>query len=394
MVGLTLRRARMAATLAAWLLAGSAAAADGEPRVPSIKFDGRLLLQHDVFDGVFSEAGQRLAATYPRRARIGISGRLPGQLKYSVDVDFDRGGEVMLKTAELAWRGWPAGTLRGGRFDPDFGLEHATSSNWTTGIERSAIWDLAPDVADIDAGYGVQFDHTGEQVYGSAGAFRWPDAHGLVARFVYAPVLAERRLVHLGVSLAGQQLDDGDGRIRTRLGVRDVSEHDSDNRVTLARKLGGDRRFDSQRLADLEFAAVYGSLSLQAEALQRRMKSAAPTRVANGYYAQVAWTLTGEARRYDIDGAKFLRPKPANARLGVWEVFVRHDRLRVRGESGLLGGGRNRGGAQANVFGVNWYANEWLRLSVNVLRARTDGIVNDVDNQAGNAYSLRLQMVF
>lgn len=384
----------MAAMLAAWLLAASAAAADGEPRVPSIKFDGRLLLQHDVFDGVYSEAGERLAATYPRRARIGVSGRLPAQLKYSVDVDFDRGGEVMLKTAELAWHGWSAGTLRAGRFDPDFGLEHATSSNWTTGVERSAMWDLAPDVADIDKGYGAQFDHTGAHVYGSTGAFRWPDAHGLVARFVYAPVLTERRLVHLGVSLAGQQLDDSDGRIRTRLGVRGVSEHDSGNRTTLARKLRGDGHFDSQQLADLEFAAVYGPLSLQAEALQRRMKGETSTRTANGWYAQAAWTLTGEARPYDIDGAKFLRPKPANARLGVWEVFIRHDQLRVRGESGLLGSGRDRAGAQANVFGVNWYANKWLRLSVNVLRARTDGIVNDVDNQAGNAYSLRLQMVF
>lgn len=388
--------ALLAVTLAAGLPAGSAAAADGDskPDVPSIKFSGRLMLQHDSFDGVYSEDGARLAATYPRRARLGASGRLPWQLKYAVDVDFERGGEVMLRKAELAWRGLPAGTLRGGRFDPDFSLEHAISSSWTTGIERSAIWDLAPEVDDIDEGYGVQFDNFGEHVYGSVGAFHWPNSHGATARFAYAPINSAQRVLHLGLSLAGQRLDDEDGRIRTRLGVRGVSEVDDGNRVTLARKLEGGARFDRQQLIDLEFAAVNGPLSVQAEALQRRLSGGAPARVARGYYVQVAWTLTGESRRYDIDGAKFRRIEAANPKLGVWEVFYRHDWLRVRGEPGLQSDGRDSSAAQASVLGVNWYANEWLRLSANVLRARTDGIVNDVGNEAGHAFSLRLQMVF
>ncbi len=390
------RRGGLRTALAAAVLAFAlpiAALADGsEPELPTIKFNARLIVQHDSFDGVYSEEGNRLAATYPRRARIGISGRLAEPLKYALDVDFDLDG-VLLKTAELSWTGLGFGTLSAGRFDPDFGLEHATSSNWTIGVERSAMWDLAPDIADIEKGYGAQFDTVGAHVYASAGVFHWPNGNGATARFVYAPILAERRVLHLGVSLAGQRLDAYNGRIRTRLGVRGVSETDGGNRITLAPKLD-DGAFDHQRLVDLEFAAVHGALSLQAEALWRRLTGNVPARTATGAYAQIAWTLTGEARRYDLDGAKFRRFEAADPRIGVWEVFYRHDWLRVRGEPGMLGDGRDSGTARANVFGVNWYANKWLRLSLNVLRGRTGGIVNDVGNEAGTAYSLRLQMVY
>jgi len=394
------RQAPIRAVLAAAVVAASEPAVaeatrpDSGSRVPSLKFDGRLHLQHDSFHGIYTESGARRTATYPRRARLGVSGRLPGRLKYAVDVDVERGGETTLRTAVLAWGGLPAGTLRVGRFDPDFGLEQATSSNWTTGIERSAMWDLAADVADIGEGHGVQFDHAGASLYGGVGAFHRTGSHGVVARAAFAPDVGGRRVVHLGVSLAGERLDGDDGRIRTRLGVRGVTEHDDGNRVTLARALDNGASFDRHRLIGLEFAAAAGAFSVQAEALQRRLSGGPLPRVARAHYLQLAWTLTGERRPYEIDGAKFGRIAPANPRLGAWELFYRHDRLGVRGEPGLLSGGRDQGRARAHVFGVNWYANEWLRLSADVLRARTDSIVNDVDNQSGDAFSLRLQMVF
>ncbi len=395
-----MRERRLASTLLAGvLLAAMPASAEQKrptdgPSVPSLKLDGRLHLQHDAFDGIYSEDGTRRSATYSRRARLGASGRLPWRLRYAVDVDFEPGGRTFLKTAALGWGGLPVGTLRIGRFDPDFGFEQAISSNWTTAIERSAIWDLSADIADIGKGLGLQFDHAAQRWYGSAGAFDGEQSRGIVARAAFTPIAGAQRIVHLGLSLASEKLDDDDGQLRSRLGVRGVSEHDRGNRVTLARDLDGSARYARHRLVGLEFAAAAGPWSVQAEALQRRLSGGAPARRARGHYVQLAWTLTGESRPYEIDGAKFGRIEAANRRLGAWELFARHDWLDVRGQPGLLDGGRDRGRAQVRVFGVNWYARDWLRLAANVVHARTDGIVNDVDDDVGDALSLRLQMVY
>lgn len=388
-----------AALVAAAVMTGETAMAestrlDSDPRVPSLKLDGRLHLQHDSFDGVYSDDGARRTATYSRRARLGMSGRLSEKLKYVVDVDFKPGGDATLRTAALAWGGLPVGTVRAGRFDPDFGLEQAISSNWTTGIERSAIWDLAAEVADIGEGHGVQLDHAGRRLYGSLGAFRRIGSRGVVARAVFTPVVTDRRMIHLGVSLADERLDGDDGRIRTRLGVRGVTEHADGHRVTLARSLAGGAAFGAHRLIGFEAAAAAGAFSVQAEAVQRRLSGGAPARVARGHYVQLAWTLTGEPRPYEIDGAKFGRIAPAHPRRGAWELFYRHDRLGVQGEPGLLGGTRDRSRAQAHVVGVNWYASRWLRWSANAVRGRTDQIVNPAGNAIGDAFSLRLQVVF
>jgi phosphate-selective porin len=101
-------RAIRAALAAAAIAAGAPAAAD-TAQAPSLKFDGRLHLHHDSFDGVYSNDGARRSATYPRRARLGVSGRLPWQLKVAVDVDFGRGGVTTLRTAALAWSGLGGG---------------------------------------------------------------------------------------------------------------------------------------------------------------------------------------------------------------------------------------------------------------------------------------------
>lgn len=371
------RRPIASALAACALAAGAASAAD------PVAFEGRLHLQHDSFDGVYADDGERHGAGYPRRARLGASLRLPQELKFAFDFDLDRGGRSSLHAASLEWRGWPAGTLRIGRFDPDFGLEQAVSSNWTSGIERSAVWDLSADVADIGEGHGLQFDATGERLYASLGAFDKPDAQGWVARSAFAPLREATRVLHLGVSLAAEQLDDENGRIRTRLGVRGVSESDAGQRATLADKLPGGGRYTRHRLAAVELAAVHGPWSLQAEALQRRLGGGgSPPRSARGAYVQLAWTLTGESRPYKIEGAKFGRMDAADPRLGAWELVVRHDWLAASGAA--LGKGR----ARVALLGLNWYARRWLRVSANALRAQ------DALGEAGNAASLRVQLMF
>ena len=404
------QRQRPAPTLAAMALAfacGAAAAqvpsaappmAQGETGgEPNWRFDigARLQLDHDSFQGVYSRRGGRASDGYVRRARIELAARAFEVWKFGLDIAPLEDGAAILDSAVVAYSGFDALTISAGRFKPDFSLEEATSSKWVTGIERSAIWDLAPDAAERDGSWGLEVRTHGAHHHASAGLFNKPDARAQALRVAYAPLLQPGRVLHLGASLSREGIDASDGRIRTRLGVRGVTEDDRGQRATLARKVDGG--FDSDRAGVLEFAFAHGPWSLQAEALQRRLGGAGgqASRTARGQYVQLAWTLTGEPRPYDIDGAKFKELRPTGP-YGAWELFYRHDRLRVDSDAAadlLDDDDRRRTGARVDVLGLNWYARRNLRLSLNHLWTRTHGPFNDAGDDDGRALSLRVQLL-
>ncbi|HEN8709504.1 TPA: porin, partial [Pseudomonas putida] len=116
---------------------------------------------------------------------------------------------------------------------------------------------------------------------------------------------------------------------------------------------------------------------------------------ASGYYAQMAYTLTGEPRIYKFDGAKFDTIKPENKELGAWEVFYRFDDIKV--EDGNLVTAvdqSNERKAKSHTVGVNWYVNEAVKVSANYINVRTDNNENTVGDDSGNAIVTRLQYVF
>ena len=50
--------------------------------------------------------------------------------------------------------------------------------------------------------------------------------------------------------------------------------------------------------------------------------------------------------------------------------------------------------AKVHTVGVNWYANDAIRVSANYLKAKTDKVVNAANDDSGDAVSLRVQYVF
>lgn len=382
----TQRRAHGARALAAaWLGAAPLLAA----AAPTYEFGGRLQLQHDRFDGLYSRDGGSESESYLRRATAELSGRLHADWRYELELQVDDRFSPTWRTAAISYTGLKAIRLSAGRMKPDFGLEESTSSKWSTGIERSAIWDLAPDA--VERSNGIALRHAGARHSLALGGYRRSDHDALVARATYAPNWIAGGVTHLGVSLADERIDRSDGQIRSRLGVQGVSESRAGNRSTLA-PTGLVNAYDSDRSWVLEFAQVQGPWSLQAEWLQRRLgaDAAARDRAADGFYVQLAWTLTGETRPYDIEGGKFGGIRPANARWGAWELLYRHDRLELRGAADMAGD-PDRVSARVHVVGVNWYATRALKLSLNALSARTDRPDNEVGSRDGDALSLRLQ---
>ncbi|MCW5636168.1 MAG: hypothetical protein KIT17_22725 [Rubrivivax sp.] len=375
----------VAALLALWPAAGDVLA-ERPAAVNELKWDwsARVQVDHGRFSGVYTRSGAAADATYLRRAELGGEVRWREQWRAAAAVELDSEYEHAVPEAFIGWRPRAELELRAGRIDPDFGLEPSTSTNWTYGIERSPIWDLASDVADANGGVGVRADAHGPRWAGSAGVYDKRDHRAATARAVWMSRPGRGHVLQLGASLAHALGRADDGRLRTRLAVRGVTEDEAGRRSTLAEAVDPPQRYTEDRTAGVEFAWQGGPVMLQAELLSRRLfgRGGAADRHARGTTLLVAWSPTGTARRHDERRARFGRPD-AVGRLGHVELFVRADSLAVRGG----------GDAQVTTLGVSWIAGRIWRGSINLHRARSDD-ANPAGDRSGGAVTARVQAVF
>ncbi|SDV01548.1 OprO/OprP family phosphate-selective porin [Pseudomonas mucidolens] len=392
----------------------------------SFKLGGRLQADYGSFDGFYTKNGDSADAAYMRRAFLELGGTVYKDFKYQISYDFSHNAgnsdDGYFGEASMSYVGFKPVTIRVGRFDPDFGLEKATSSKWVTGIERNSAYELADWVNGHENGLGIQVSSTiADMAYLSASVASKDinDEDGksvkqFNGRAVFAPMHEAGNVLHFGLDVAVRDLSDAafDSRIRPRLGVRGVSTSGGNdagsngNRATfgggtgLTSNLTAVGAYDTDTVFGGEFAFATGPLSLQAEYLTRKMKAdsdAYQDVKARGFYGQVAYTLTGEARTYKLEGGKFDTIKPENKQFGAWEVFYRYDNLRVDDKNIVTNSAtREVGDAKAslNTVGVNWYANEAVKVSLNYVKASTDKITNANGDDSGDAVVGRVQYVF
>ncbi|SUD61316.1 outer membrane porin OprO [Ectopseudomonas oleovorans] len=373
----------------------------------SFKINGRLQVDADSFDGFYTKNGERADETYLRRARLEISGVAFTDWGYTFQRNF---GDDSSNWRELAihYNGWEPVQISVGRIRPTFGLEWATSSKWITAIERSALSDLAPWVNSED-GEGIRVRTTVGMFHGEAGAYRQDadmleDENGanntsFVLRGVIAPIVEKDQVLHLGASFGQRDLEEGYlERIRPRLSVRGTTEDSANgNRATF----GGTVTDGSDQVWGLEAAYMIGPFSVQGEYRTRTVDAMEGFEdlEATGYNVQLAYTLTGESRSYKLDGGKFDKITPNNKQVGAWEVFYRFEDITVD-ETGVAPSGyvgaldSAKAGAKTHTVGVNWYANEAVKISANYLKTSVDDVVNANGDDDGDAISLRAQYVF
>ena len=142
-----------------------------------------------------------------------------------------------------------------------------------------------------------------------------------------------------------------------------------------------------------------GPLSLQGEYLQRKLKAddAIADRKADGFYVQAAYTLTGEPRIYKL--GKFDAIKPSNKQIGAWEVFYRYDDFTVEDDTVVVATATRAVGdvdLKTHNLGVNWYANEAVKISATYVKAKSDGVINSAAarDDSGDGFVVRAQYAF
>lgn len=371
----------------------------------SFKLGGRIQADFDQFDGVYTKNGKSANEAYFRRAILELSGTAYHDWKYAFNLDFAEDGSSKWDQASITYTGFKPVNVKIGRFDPDFGLEKATSSKWISTIERSIIYDGGDWVNDKQDGMGVQVSGTTGMFYGSAGINRAKgneDDNGknnntYNVRAVIAPMAEAGNVLHFGLNYAKRSSEDFDGRVRSRLGVRGTTEDSKNgNRPVFANSQAG--QFDNDSAWGLEAAYAMGPFSVQSEYLRRNIDaksgSTMKDRQVDGYNVQLAYTLTGEARGYKLAGAKFDSIKPSNKQTGAWELVYRYDNLAVTDADMNLSGSFYDTEAKVHTVGVNWYANNAVKVSANYLTAKTDKVVNAANDDSGDAISLRVQYAF
>ena len=151
----------------------------------------------------------------------------------------------------------------------------------------------------------------------------------------------------------------------------------------------------SQDLVNIETAAVFGPLTLQAEYTANWITNAAQAPPLNGVpaagsvgtffgqgaYVQALFFLTGEHRTWDRGNASFNRVIPnepffwlpgggGQCGLGAWELAIRYAYL------DLTNKGINGGVLNDTTVGLNWYLNPNAKFQFNydaLTRAATGG---------------------
>ncbi|SHL73663.1 OprO/OprP family phosphate-selective porin [Phytopseudomonas punonensis] len=389
------------------------------------KIGGRLQADYSSFDGIYTRNGDSADAAYFRRAFLEISGVAFTDWAYTLNYDFSHNSgsseDGYFDEASIAYNGFKPVSIKVGRFDPEFGLEKATSSKWVTAQERNAFYDVIDWANGHQNGMGIQASSTiGDSVYLSGGLFAKDnnDTDGdsnkqVNLRGVFAPLHEAGNVLHLGFNAARRDVSDSviDTRFRSRLGMRGVETTGGNdagtngNRVVFAganNTVAGS--YDDDTALGLEAAWAMGPLSIQGEYMKRKLKadsSAFQDIEADGYYVQAAYTLTGESRGYKL--GKFDAIKPENKQIGAWEVFYRYDSINVEDDNLVTASAtRDVGDLEAKVhnLGVNWYVNEAVKISGVYVKANTENVYNAsttgvrTGDDSGDGFVFRAQYAF
>ncbi len=329
-----------------------------------------------------------------RRSRLSLGGSFYKDWQYRFEHEFS--GTTGVTDAYVAYTALKPFVVTAGQFKQPFGMEALSADKNASFMERGLPFAFVTTRAP-----GVMLASSGARWSAAGGVFGEPvgnaqagdEGYGLVARATFAPLLEGHRVVHLGVAgtlrytTAENSTNTTGARFST---VRFRSKPESN---VLAQRLvdtGEIRAVDDYRIGGVELAAQNGALSLQAEGhFVQVNREAGKSLNFNGWTAQLAYTLTGEARPYKADKGVFdgIRPTRNFGKDG-WGAFE----LAARLSAIDLSSDTVRGGLERNAtLGVNWTLNPLLRVTGNVVRVlRTEG--GAFNSEEPTIYQLRMQL--
>jgi phosphate-selective porin OprO/OprP len=336
----------------------------------SFKPFGRLNIDGGIINAPDSTGRDDGFNSEIRRARLGMSGDIPGGFGYKIEVDF-AGSDIAVTDAIITYDDGPL-TVTVGQHNNFQSLAELTSSRWSSFIERPAFTDAFGFERRL--GVSAQVDVT-DDIMLQAGLFtdNIEDLPGESwsgdVRIVASPMVGETQL-HFGGSFHYTDVAEGDTvRYRQRPLVHFTSERFINT---------GNMGAQSETGAGVEAAVISGPFHAVAEGFWQSANDIGVTMDnANffGGYAEVGMFLTeGDSRGYR--GGKFNRTRPARpvneGGIGAFQINARYDYLDLNDTSaGIIGGTQN--GYFASLI---WVPTDYTRFSVNYGRLEYDDAVH------------------
>lgn len=350
--------------------------------------DGRIMLDWGTISGenVLADGWET------RRARLAVKSIFNNKWAGELDVDI-ADNEVDIKDFWIAYVGFEDAILKVGNHKVPTSMEDMTSSRWVTFMERGLLNSFT-----IGRRIGVSVNHWGEKYLVMAGFFGEepgkgedsgePETYGYAGRVGYAPIRTDDSVVHLGVSYNNFNPEAGeDNEVRFR--GRELHLMD---RLLNTGKVD---MVDKYENVGYELAFQKGPWSIQSEYMTAELNrfSGSPDASFDGYYAYVSWFAFGGQRTYSMDSAEFGAVHPESER-GALEFAVRFSNLDLNDVVAGVEGGK----ADNMTLGVNWYANDHVRLMFNYIRQDNDEFADGDGDFLGNdnldIFAARFQLLF
>lgn len=362
----------------------------------TFEMGGRFQLDYNLFDGAYNadHNGDKGSDIFPRRIRTYVEGKAD-KWDYKLLLDFSEGAEVTM--ARLRYKGFKNGpVVKLGKIREDISLEALTSSKHITAISRSMLSNTMSPYFKYGISAYQYFKDSGlryaigiykNDAFGASGK---DDSDKLTlaytGRFTWSPIHSGDQALHFGAW--GSHREMGGNTLSAKFARGEVRE----TNVRLVNyAVGGDTyKVDNLQQWGLEFAGVYGPMSLQAEYAKRDVNAVDSINDGSydGYYVTASYFLTGEHRKYEKRGV-FSSPTPLSPD-GAWEVFARLSNFDATSDSQ---------GTEVDVatIGVNYYLNKKIKFMANYLMADVSGpgtqaLVGDYDS--GDALTFRAQYLF
>ncbi|MGR9013106.1 MAG: OprO/OprP family phosphate-selective porin [Gammaproteobacteria bacterium] len=344
-----------------------------------------------------------------RRARIHFTGQFFKDWNFKSQFDF-ADNSVAAKDLFIQYTGLDFMSVTVGQQKQNFSRELLESSNDLMFMERSLMNVLNAPV--VDRAIGLNFQSSAKKgytaalgIYGDTIIANKPannlgdEGWGISGRATYAPIEEKTKVVHLGIAGNYRAPNANDAVTDHALRYDYETNHMSNLNLIDTNVTGRLTGINNIKMLGLEAAGLYGPVSVGAEYTHTWLdrKNNGTNLEFDGWYADAAWTLTGESRKYKKGKFHKVEPKKnfslKNGGWGALELATRYSAVNLNDAA-------YQGGAMSNVtVALNWYMNSNIRLMADYTRAfsLTSPAVTTVNGgkpDTNDTFSVRAQLAY
>ncbi len=349
----------------------------------SFKVHGRIAADSTIVSGSTAAKGKEFVSGANLAAAISFGGDINKDLSYLLVTCAGADNKLNMANVQVTYSGFATDnlSLTVGQIDPGYSLENNRSAKWIPFLSRS----MHVNAFGPGTGIGASVNKWGDNYsflasitqakQGSKSGYtetkeenaKSPDNLIYSGRAIFAPVMEDGKVLQTAIAGHYEKYDRDESWLRFKA-KPEASARNME--AVLDTNIGTDGKTRTIRAVGqytfgAEIAAqngpFYGEIEYQSAHVKRNNDN--PNVNFEGYHVQAAYVLTGESRAYNIKSGTFGQVKPnSGSKYGAWEVAARYSYISLNSKE-IQGGIGN-----SITAGLNWYANDYVRVTANYIR--------------------------